>query len=102
MTERVVRPTEQRLSELIDPALRGLGVRAQVREQRLRDALAAILGSSLSSLCRAERLDRGSLLIATANTALAHQLQLDAPRVIDELNQRMGQELVRRLRFTAM
>jgi predicted nucleic acid-binding Zn ribbon protein len=94
--------SEERLSDLIDPALRGLGVRAQVREERLRLALADVVGDSLASLCRAQRLDRGVLLIATANTALAHQLQMDAPRVIDALNRRVGQDLVRRIRFTGM
>lgn len=94
--------TEQRLSDLIDPALRGLGVRVQVREERLRLALADVVGAGLASLCRAEQLDRGVLVIATANSALAHQLQMDAPRVIDALNQRVGQDLVRRIRFKAM
>lgn len=94
--------TEERLSDLIDPALRGLGVRGQVREERLRRALAEVVGASLASLCRAERLDRGVLLIATANTALAHQLQMDAPRVVDALNRHVGQDLVRRIRFSAM
>jgi predicted nucleic acid-binding Zn ribbon protein len=94
--------SEQRLSDLIDPALRGLGVRGQVREERLRLALADVVGAGLASLCRAERLDRGVLLIATANSALAHQLQMDAPRVIDALNRRVGQDLVRRIRFKAL
>jgi len=74
----------------------------QVREERLRLALADVVGDGLASLCRAERLDRGVLVIATANSALAHQLQMDAPRVIDALNQRVGQDLVRRIRFKAM
>jgi predicted nucleic acid-binding Zn ribbon protein len=94
--------SEERLSDLIEPALRGLGVRGQVREERLRLALADVVGDSLKSLCRAQQLDRGVLLIATANTALAHQLQMDAPRVIDALNRRVGQDLVRRIRFTSM
>ena len=94
--------TEERLSDLIDPALRGLGVRGQVREERLRLALADVVGAGLAPMCRAERLDRGVLLIATANSSLAHQLQMDAPRVIDALNLRVGQDLVRRIRFTAM
>ena len=93
--------TEQRLSDLIDPALRGLGVRGQVREERLRIALAEVVGAGLASLCRAERLDRGVLLIATANSALAHQLQMDAPRVIASLTRRVGPALVRRNRSPA-
>jgi len=94
--------SEERLGDLIDPALRGLGVRGPVREERLRIALAEVVGPGLAALCRAERLDRGVLLLATANSALAHQLQMDAPRVIAALNRRVGQDLVRRIRFTAL
>ncbi len=91
-----------RVSDLIDPALRGLGVRGRVREEQLRMALAEMLGPGLAPLCRAEKLERGALLIATANTALAHQLQLDAPRVIATLNRELGVDAVQRLRFTAL
>ncbi|MBV9101480.1 MAG: DUF721 domain-containing protein [Candidatus Dormibacteraeota bacterium] len=91
-----------RLSDLIDPALRSLGVRGRVREEQLRAALAQVVGPALAPLCRAERLDRGALLVATANTALAHQLQLESPRLIAALNEALGVQAVRRLRFTAL
>ena len=93
--------TEERLSDLIDPALRGLGVRGQVREERLRLALADVVGAGLwhHSAVRSGSTAECSL-IATANSALAHQLQMDAPRVIDALNRRVGQDLVRRIRFS--
>ena len=92
----------RRVSELIDPALRSLGVRARVREEQLRIALAEVVGPALAPMCRAERLERGALVIATANTALAHQFQLDSPRLIASLNAALGVEAVRRLRFAAM
>lgn len=91
-----------RLADLIDPALRGLGIRGRVREEQLRAALADVVGPALASMCRAERLERGALVIATANTALAHQLQLDSPRVIAALNADLRVDAVRRLRFTPM
>lgn len=93
---------EERLSDILEPALRGLGVRTRVREERLRRVLGDVVGPPLAPLCRAERLERGVLLIATANTALAHQLQLEAPRLIDACNAAMGETVVRRLRFSAM
>lgn len=93
---------EERLADILDPALRSLGVRTRVREERLRLMLADIVGPALAPMCRAERLERGVLLIATANTALAHQLQLEAPRLVDACNDVLGATVVRRLRFCAM
>lgn len=91
-----------RLSDLLDPALRGLGIRGRVREEQLRGLLAEAVGPALAPLCRAERLDRGVLLIATANSALAHQLQLESPRLIAALNAGLGSPAVRRLRFSPL
>ncbi len=91
-----------RVADLIDPALRGLGVRTRVREEQLRTLLADVVGPALSPMCRAVRLERGALLIATSNTALAHQLQLESLRLIGALNAALGTDAVHRLRFTAM
>lgn len=91
-----------RLGDLLDPALKGMGVRGRVREAQIQTALAALLGDSLSPLCQAVELKRGTLLLATANTALAHQLQLDSARLRHSLNAALGTEAVRRLRFTGL
>jgi predicted nucleic acid-binding Zn ribbon protein len=92
---------ERRLGDLLDSALRGLGagVRRGVREERLREAFAEVVGEQLSSMCEAVSLERGTLLIATAHSALAHQLQLDSVPLIASLNERLGATVVRRLRF---
>ncbi|HEV7678381.1 MAG TPA: DUF721 domain-containing protein [Candidatus Dormibacteraeota bacterium] len=95
-------PDEHRVSDLFDPALRRLGVRRAVREVQLQDAFAAVVGPALSPLCRAMSLDRGALLVGTAHSALAHQLQVEAPRIIYALNQRVGEGTVKRLRFTTL
>jgi hypothetical protein len=89
----------ERIGDLIDPALRGLGVRGQVREEQLRAVFADIVGPAVSTMCVAQRLERGALVVATTNTALSHQLQLDSQRVIQALNLRLGADVVRRLRF---
>ena len=95
-------PEEQRLSELFDPALRRMGIRRAVRQVQVQEAFADVVGPAVSGLCRAVSLDRGALLIATAHSALSQQLQMDAPRIINALNDRVGEGTVKRLRFTAL
>lgn len=94
--------TADRVSDLLDPALRGLGVRVRVREEQLRSALSDIVGPQLAPMCRAERLERGALIIATTNTALAHQFQMDSTSLTEALNGRIGAPVVKRLRFVPM
>jgi hypothetical protein len=92
----------ERLSDLIDPALRGLGVRGRVREVQVREVFAEVVGPALAPMCRALSLERGVLLVGVANTSLSHQLHLDSVRVITLLNERLGTAAVRRLRFTTL
>jgi hypothetical protein len=96
------RPAEQRLDQIVWPALRRMGISRKVRDAQLDDVLALAVGPALAPLCRPAGLDRGVLTIATAHGALAHQLQLDAPRLIASLNERLGGDVVRRLRFRAL
>jgi hypothetical protein len=91
-----------RLADLIDPALRGLGVRGRVREVQVRDVFADVVGPALAPMCTAISLERGALLIGVANTALSHQLHLDSVRLIASLNDRLGTQAIRRLRFTTL
>jgi predicted nucleic acid-binding Zn ribbon protein len=94
--------TEQRVGEVLDSALRRLGVRRAVREAQLRTVFADVVGPQLASLCRAVSLERGTLCVASALPALAHQLQLESPRLIASLNERIGADTVRRLRFVPL
>src|SRR5258708_39670789 len=95
-------PDEQRLDQIIWPALRRMGISRKVRDAQLDELLALAVGPALAALCQPAGLDRGVLTIATAHGALAHQLQLDPPRLIASLNERLGGDVVRRLRFRAL
>jgi hypothetical protein len=90
------------VSDLLDTALRDLGVRHQVRELQLQELFAEIVGPALAPLCEAVKLDRGALVVATRNGALAHQLQLEMPKLVAALNRRLGADMVKRLRFVPM
>jgi hypothetical protein len=93
---------EQRLGEILWPALRRMGISRRVRDVQLGDVLARVVGPAVAPLCRPAGLDRGTLTIATAHGALAHQLQLDGPRLIAAVNRELGADVVRRLRFRAL
>lgn len=92
----------EHISDIIEPALRGLGVQRRVREEQLRDVFAELVGPALSPMCRVAGLDRGVLAIAVSNTALSHQIHVESVHLIAALNERVGGNTVRRLRFTTM
>ena len=92
----------EHISDLLEPALRGLGVQRRVHEEQLRDAFAELVGPALAPMCRVEGLDRGVLAIAVSNTALSHQIHVESVHLIAALNERLGSNTVWRLRFTTM
>ena len=93
---------EEDLRTLLEPTLRSMGVRGQVRDAQVVDAFAEVVGAALAGHCRAQRMERDTLVVGTTNTALAHQLHLDSLRVIDGMNQRLGTGVVKRLRFVPL
>lgn len=70
----------------------------QISELRLRLVLTEILGPGLGEACGEVHLRGGTLSVSVTNPALAHQLRLDAPAVIERLNARRVARPVRELR----
>ena len=95
-------PGPHHIADVLGGALRHLGVQREVREVQLREALAEVVGPAAAPLCEALSLERGTLLVATRNGALAQQLQMDMPAIVRALNLRLGTDAVKRLRFTAL
>jgi predicted nucleic acid-binding Zn ribbon protein len=95
-------PGPLHITEVLGTALRRLGVQREVREVQLREAFSEVVGPAVAPLCEALSLQRGTVLVATRNGALAQQLQLEMPTIVRALNARIGGEEVKRLRFTAM
>lgn len=88
-----------RLDGLMDGALRSMRIRGQVRDAQLQLVFGEVVGPAVASMCRALRLERSTLVVGVSNGPLAHQLQIDSPRLIESLNTRLGADVVTRLRF---
>jgi hypothetical protein len=87
------------LAELLEPALKRMGIHGAVRDVQIGDVFADVVGAALAPHCRALRVEHGALVVACVNPALAQQLHLEKTRIISEVNLRLGSETVKRLRF---
>ena len=93
---------EESLGQLLPRALRKMGVRNQVRNSQIGGVFSESVGPALSQVCRVERLERNTLVIASSNSVLNHQLQLDSVKLMAAINSRLGEDVVRRLRFVTL
>jgi hypothetical protein len=53
---------------------------------QVASAFRALMGPEIAVFCEAVDLKSGALLITTSNPALAHQLRLDAEKIIERMN----------------
>lgn len=65
----------------------------------MADVFAEVVGPALAPHCKALRITRGVLVVDCANPALAQQLHLESERIIPAINEAMGSELVKKMRF---
>ena len=62
---------------------------------QVASAFKALIGPEVAVFCEEVELRSGALLITTSNPALAHQLRLDAEKILERLN---GLDLGRKVR----
>lgn len=88
------------LADLLSPTLKRMGIHGAIRDLQVADVFAEVVGPALAPHCRALRISRGVLVVDCANPALAQQLHLESERIVPALNERLGGELIKRMRFS--
>ena len=76
-----------KLGNLLPRVLARQPGRGRITEIRVRMAFTALLGSDLAASCETIEVKGGTLIVATANPALAHQLRIDSEALLQRLNQ---------------
>ena len=76
-----------KLGNVLPRVLRKQPGAARVTEMRVRLAFIEVLGQELAAVCDTVELKGSTLSVTTSNPALAHQLRLDAERLLERLNE---------------
>ncbi|HEX6548932.1 MAG TPA: DUF721 domain-containing protein [Candidatus Dormibacteraeota bacterium] len=87
-----------KLSKLLPGVIARQPNNRQIAELRIHLALRDLLGPDLGSSCEEVRLNGGILTVGISNPALAHQLRLDAPSLLEQLNRLPLRRRLRELR----
>jgi len=89
----------ERIEEILPRVLRRLGGTRQVRQARVEEALGRACGDYLRAHIRVVSVEGTTLVVACAHPAIAHQLQLDSVRVLEQVNANLPGPQLKRLRF---
>ncbi|HVA22253.1 MAG TPA: DUF721 domain-containing protein [Candidatus Micrarchaeia archaeon] len=89
------------LADSLPQVLRRMGIARHVEEARACLAFEDQCGPYLRRYVRALRLEGRALVVTCGHPAVAHQLQLEAGRLLDAVNATLERPRVERLRFVA-
>ena len=87
------------LKDALPGALRGLGIARRTREAQALLLWRDVVGEPLAAETEALRLRGSTLWVRASSTALAHQLHIDRMQLVTRLNDRIGDAVVRDIRF---
>ena len=90
-----------RAGGLVGPALERMGIRKRVLEQQAVGNWYAVVGPQIAASSKAERLSEGTLFVSCKSSAWASELSLHKERIMKGLNESVGAEVVRDIRFSA-
>ena len=87
------------IDQILPRVVRKMGVSRQVRQARVEAAFKQACGEYLREHVRVVAVQGGTLVVACAHPAIAHQLQMESVRVLEAVNLELEAKPLTRLRF---
>ena len=78
------------LGELFTPALVRMGVQGKVHLEQVKSAFHEVVGDALEAVCEVVKLEGAVVVVATRHSAVAHQLQMEMPEIVERMNALLG------------
>jgi len=80
-------------------AITALGLDRKLREHRVEVVWKDVVGETISAEARIDRFQQGELVVAVEHDAWRHRLYLEKDTILKKLNQSVGENVVRSIRF---
>jgi len=97
--EKRRRTPPDRLGKILEDYLSRAGLDQRIREQRILDAWAGMVGNAIAEMTEPVRLRGRILQIKVSNSVWMHELQFHKKLIIQKLNQHVGDPIVQDLWF---
>ncbi len=88
-----------RLSELLDPALKGAGLEATSTIWRIAESWPEIVGPRIATRAAPVRVRGDELVLAAPDAVWRQELTMLGPDIADRVNRNLGKPLIRRIRL---
>ena len=99
MDERDTDQNGGEISDIIRDILKNRGWEAKVKEHGVFSVWDEVVGERIAKNSLPKKIDRGALVVITRNPTWTQQLTMMKEKIIDRLNKRLGDEIVKEIRF---
>jgi predicted nucleic acid-binding Zn ribbon protein len=89
----------QRLGPAIEDLLGKLGISGKIKEYDAVERWPEVVGQQVAKVTQAQAIKSGILIVRVSNGPWRNELQLLKAEIIRKLNEDLGQELVKDIRF---
>jgi hypothetical protein len=89
----------RKLGEALPQVVRDLGITRRTREARALLAWPQVVGNLLAKDARPLRLSGRVLWVSARSPSLAHQLHIESARIVERINELVGEPVVGEIRF---
>ena len=87
------------LKKAIEEAVHGAGIKTALNQEKAVVLWDSIVGKTVSSVTKAERVDSGVLIIKVETSVWRQELHMQKEEVINKLNKKIGTKAIREIRF---
>jgi len=87
------------VGDLLIPTMARLGLKTRARHLQVMAVWEEVVGEMVAAHTTPSALVRGRLTVDTDSPAMGHQLHIQAQLIVDGINSRLGDSVVRDIRF---
>ncbi|AGB40043.1 putative RNA-binding protein containing Zn ribbon [Halobacteroides halobius DSM 5150] len=87
------------IKKLLDDTLNKLGLSRRLKEEKVLNLWSQLIGDKIGAHTQAKYINCGVLFVTVDNSTWAHQLLFMKKNLIQKINQKMGQQIVKEIRF---
>ena len=89
----------EHLKKAIKTAINKAGIENALKQESAVFLWKEVVGRKVSKAAKAEKVDRGTLIVKTDSAVWRQELQMQKEQLIEKINKKIGSEAIKEIRF---
>ena len=89
----------EHLKKAIKTAINKAGIENALKQESAVFLWKEVVGRKVSKVAKAEKVDKGTLIVKTDSSVWRQELQMQKEQLIEKINKKIGSEAIKEIRF---